>query len=261
MDEKNTIETVYHFKPDSQSSASTHIFSFYAVRDLEKYKKEVGKLPKIKKEIKFGDDFTFSFDSNAFKIYFKDKEVTKYFGLYISILKEFWRDPQDVLWSVENCKEDCIEIRGEYVNLPIIQRWIMKSKDRDALSIDAILIVKDDVDIDELQTAVMINPNYNEWEVKYLNKSIKKGRFAPSFGNRWKTTWKGRADRLRAESKSLPPLNFVKYNKESLCDKAYIKRTDQNFKAFTLMYYGQPKKVLSKGEYLCFSGKIQMENF
>ncbi len=253
------IDFIYYVIPSSQDKTLVKILSFYIVNNIEDYKKEIEGIPEIKKEIKIGDNFKFAFDSNAFKIYFREKEITKGFGLYSSIFKKFWHDPQDIVWTIENSNNEYMVIKGDYVNFPVSLKWIIKSKQQYALNIDVILIVKEDIYIDRIQTSIMINPDYKNWEAEYLNKSIKKGRFgSPFFTNRWKIIWFGSADSFKIESKNLPKVCFVRNKKDSICDKGYISKTDNNFDAYTLAYEGCPRKTLHKGKFLCFSGEIRM---
>ena len=99
---------------------------FY-IRREEQAKKSLKELRK--QEIR-EKNISFFMDEGKGRIFYKSREITTQWGLYVSILtQEGWQESLKGVWKVHKEGEKAIIAEGRYFFIPLVQRWRIEIKD------------------------------------------------------------------------------------------------------------------------------------
>ncbi|NQU19307.1 ABC transporter ATP-binding protein [bacterium] len=106
----------------------------------------------------------FIFDKGRGGIYWNDKELTKGLGVYSSLRsKGRWYDSASQVVWIDIEKEGVLEFLGRWSYLPLRQRWQVKLKKNNIIGIDIHILVDKEIEVDRLQTNIMLSERYNQW--------------------------------------------------------------------------------------------------
>jgi hypothetical protein len=115
------------------------------------------------------DDFKFAFEKGRGRLFFKDQEITKNFGMYTSIYSdEFyksgkWYASLDAAWEVLDLNKKRLVIKGAWPYLPVIQIWEVKTKKNGFIwKID--MEVFSPTIIQRQQSYIMLSERYSDWD-------------------------------------------------------------------------------------------------
>ncbi len=104
------------------------------------------------------------FDNGAGRIFWEGREFTKRLGLYTSLRSQGrWYDSaSSAVWRIEK-NDNIIKAFGEWLHLPIEQFWEIRLQDDNVIELNIKMKVKDKIEVDRLQTNLMLSENYSEY--------------------------------------------------------------------------------------------------
>lgn len=119
---------------------------------------------------------------NRFRIYCKDNEITKWFGLNTGIFSDGkWYSSSDCRLKAEKLSPQELLVHFDFTSLSLIQTWRLKVMPHTIISWDVHIQLKDSLRIDRRNTALFLSKNYQEWTIP-----LTRGRFETAFTKEWK---------------------------------------------------------------------------
>lgn len=206
----------------------------------------------------------FIFDKGGGRIYWEDIELTKKLGLYTSLRSQGrWHDSVScALWKIEEKTKDTVKASGKWLHLPLQQHWEMRMKEKNMIEFIVNLIVDEPVEVDRLQTNLMLLEKYSLWF-----NDREKGSF-PVFKEDIDDDW----DCLSAEAATtsigvldrpdnhgLPSVKLCPFELNSQ-GRLLIANSDICHRGRILQYLNASSLLLSAGEYPYFRGEIVIES-
>lgn len=256
----NEVEFLSHIQlgqPSLQGKIE-ELFSFRLTHEslpVKERKMEEEENPRVN----LGNNIVVSFRDNALKVFSGTRELTSGFGLYLSIFKEFWHDPQDVVWSVQENNGERLVIRGDYVNLPASVEWVIASRQAGSAHIEANMTVKEYFSLGSIDIGLMLDNSYSQWQAKSQESLVKEAPFKKAFANAWRTEWQSKADQLRVSSQVLPSISF-KNDGDVNVYTAGVKTTNTDLSSFVFIYAKPFNDIVTKGTYRIFNGTLTIDD-
>lgn len=232
--------------------------------DLFVYK-NIYKLDFIKSQgIQLGD-IKLLFDSGRARIFFKETEITKGLGLYVSFFSlQHWRDSMEATWEVKKLNSSKLIAKGRWMFIPVVQTWEIELKEGNVIDWHVKTSVLDIIKIEIEDFKLMLSDNYKSWFVS----GGQKGAFPVIFEeSSWNQVWNGDiknkigAQEINTEKLSMPSVVFLPYE----CLPGFIASIENSDKLFEGRVIGYskknivPKNVFSPGSDEYFSVQIIIE--
>lgn len=210
----------------------------------------------------------FIFDNGKGRIYWNNVELTKKLCFYTSIRSNGrWYDSASAAISkvIEGHSEN-IKVVSKWLYLPISQYWDINLFDEKVIDLNIKMKVDEEVDIDRLQTNIMLSEKYKEW------LSHKEGGFFPEFkehvSDDWDVLWSS-IDKKEINSyiavfnsekahSFLPKILFLPKDNYPQCSLNIV-NSDLYHRGRVLQYLKKGQRKLLKGEYPYWEGKIVIE--
>ncbi|MFH0984774.1 MAG: ABC transporter ATP-binding protein [Candidatus Omnitrophota bacterium] len=110
-------------------------------------------------------ELSFCFDRGQGRLYWKGKELTKELGFYTALrCQGRWHSSvSSAFWRVENVDDHTLMAHGNWLQLPLIQSWEIKITDSHTVELRASMIVNEDIEMDRIQTNIMLSERYDAW--------------------------------------------------------------------------------------------------
>lgn len=211
----------------------------------------------------------FLFDNGRGHIYWNDLELTKKLCLYTSLRSQGrWYDSaSQAIWKVEEKNTYTIKAFGKWLHLPINQYWEIRLEEGDTIGFSVKMKVDSRIEIDRLQTNVMLSERYKQWLT-----SKDRGVFPEFKGDiddDWEVLWSNLTSKKKfkehigvisyyGDGLSLPKVIF---SPEELEPKWMLNviNSDLYHRGRILQYLNNQSKILLPGEYPYYQGKIKIE--
>ena len=210
------------------------------------------------------DKLKFIFDNGRGRIYWAGHELTKKLGVYTSLRAlGTWHDSySSAVWDIKE-SGDVTECVGRWLHLPLAQLWRVKLEEDNIIMLEILISVDEDIELDRLQTNVMLTERYKEW---FTGKS--KGFFPPFNGNAdddWDVIVSNTNDISDTEFVGvlnndtnlgfIPALKFLS-QRIGQGYKLNIVNSDLYHRGRVLQYLSKKKTILVKGKHPYFKGNI-----
>lgn len=113
-------------------------------------------------------DLSVCFDQGRGQLYWKGKELTKNLGLYTALrCQGRWHSSvSSAFWRVESVDDHTLVVHGDWLTLPLNQRWEIKITDGNVIELRASMVLGKEIEIDRLQTNIMLSEKYDEWRAR-----------------------------------------------------------------------------------------------
>ncbi len=203
------------------------------------------------------------FEKGRCRIFYKDKELTKNFGLYTSIYSEDfyvkqWYSSLDALWEKIAYKKGRLLVRGIWPYLPISQTWELRSV-RNGFHLNVDMEVFAGTSMERQQTNIMISDSYYRWSCA----DACEGEFPEGFGLLgWEEMLRKTGERLSVSCRDTAGLPAVSFSCE---DKGQYEVTAENsnqvYKSRSIGFekVSRTGKEVGCGAYKYFSGLISID--
>lgn len=211
----------------------------------------------------------FIFDNGKGHIYRDGQELTKRLGLYTSLRSQGrWYDSaSSAIWQTTEKNISIIRVSGRWLHLPIRQDWEIRLKGGGLIELETTLKVDREIEVDRLQTNLMLSENYREWIANSY-----KGNFPQFNGNiddDWEVLWSNSSHKDKKkdyvgllknsiDNASFPKIMFLPEDIDSGWSLNIV-NSDLYHRGRVLQYLKNEKKILSPGEYRYFRGSIKIE--
>ena len=242
------------------------------IEDIKRGKSQISPLSK-KKSLCANEaaienrQYKFSFIKGRGKLFSKDIEITKGFGIYTSLYsREFnkngqWYASLDAVWEILSLKRNRLLVKGTWPYLPIIQLWEIKSIDHRVIwKIDMEVFAQ--TTIERQQVNFMVSDNYYQWSASSQHSGIFPNEFTLL---QWDKLYREKGvDRLYISPKNkstvLPNLRFsclLKANEfEAIVENSNLTYTSRILEFERII--GKGNGVINPGVYKYFYGKIEL---
>lgn len=214
--------------------------------------------------------YKFSFLKGRGRLFFKDREITKNFGIYTSLYSNdfnksgLWYVSLDARWEILGFKRKRLLVRGLWPYLPLIQIWEVKASDNGFIwKVDMEVFAS--TFIERQQAYLMLSDDYSNWSVSGGQSGLFQEEFALL---RWDSLYRERGvDKLYAGAEwdstvnILPRLNFSCL-KEVKNFEAKVENSNVAFSSRILGFerlIGKDNQMLEPGVYKYFHGVISFK--
>lgn len=206
----------------------------------------------------------FIFDKGKGELSWNGKIVTKHLGLYTSLRSnERWHDSfSSAIWKVGRAGDGEIKAEGKWLYLPITQYWELFLKEENILEFIVKMRVNQEVNIDRLQTNLMLSERYHRWST-----DSKEGHFS-FFKRDIDDNW----DCIYSDNHNINHINILTAGEETifprikfLIDKhnpgwsLNVVNSDIYHRGRVLQYSYSKPKIIAAGQYDYFHGKIILD--
>ncbi|HMQ09842.1 MAG TPA: ABC transporter ATP-binding protein [Oligoflexia bacterium] len=126
-------------------------------------------------------DLKLYFNAGNIGIAYKNQMLSKAYGLYTSIYAyKTWHDSDQMIWQLEEKNDSRLSLIGKMRRLPIYQMWTIDLLKDNCFELSIYLKSdsKQDISADEIQTSILLLPNFQNWQIQ--NKT---GQFISSQKN------------------------------------------------------------------------------
>jgi len=211
----------------------------------------------------------FVFDRGSGRIYWHGQELTKRLGLYTSLRSQGrWYDSaSSAIWQITEKNINIIRVSGRWLHLPIRQHWEIRLKEGGVIELEITLKVDREIEVDRLQTNLMLSENYREW-IANSNKGIFP-QFNGNIDDDWEVLWSNSSHK----DKKKDYIGLLKNNIGNASSSKIIflpedmdlgwflniVNSDLYHRGRVLQYLKKGKQILLPGEYRYFRGKIRIE--
>jgi ABC-type polysaccharide/polyol phosphate transport system ATPase subunit len=131
------------------------------------------------------------FEQGKVSLFYKDKELTKRFGLYVSIRSSgIWHDSTRARWTLK--KIGAVKMRAclEWLQLPINQIWEIEILDSGRILWRIEMDIYGRVQVEREQANVMLSDNYHSWFARSGRGGAFPEEFNDDYGGDWQSLWK-----------------------------------------------------------------------
>ncbi|GEM_PF-4877774 len=206
---------------------------FYQRREAEK--KEIFR--KLQEQGLKAGNISFFLDRGRGRIFYRGREITSSWGLYVSILTpEGWRESFKGTWNVYQEKEGELVAEGRHFFLPLLQKWRLRVKDRGIVwSWEG--KKEEKFNIREVHASLMLKDEYAKYEMG-------QSRSFPELAEDWTNLWEGKVkNSLRVKGrKNLPAVSFSGSSRNGI-----IKNSPSSLKGRVLEYRVDTNKMKFQG--------------
>jgi len=208
-------------------------------------------------------DLKLKFDSGRARIFYKDTELTKGLGMYVSVFAlAHWRDSMEASWQVTKTGPDTLIAQGRWMFIPVLQTWRIEIKDGHNISWDTEMEISDELKIEIEDFKLMLSDKYAQWSTT----DGKKGSLPASFEkDLWKTFWSGDAgDEIEmgpVKGAYLPNLKF-RLRHGPAGSNASIQDSDQLFNGRVIGCFKEnsaSENLFTPGSYKYFNADITVD--
>ncbi len=202
---------------------------------------------------------SFIFDNGRGKIFFEDKELTKYLSVYASLRSQgFWIDSSQALWSVKEKTNEKITVIGSWPFVPVEQKWeIGVSKDGTFWwHIESFVFKDASVEIE--QAGMMLSCAYENWHAGGCYHGTFPEEYTKHYDIMPYRFWYGDTAEISAEGNGLPGITLARDPDVNFL-KGLIENTDDLYNARLLLFQKANESKLKVGRYSLFKGKIKVE--
>ena len=213
---------------------------------------------------------TFIFENGKGRIYWDKLELTKMLGLYTSLRSQGrWHDSHSqALWRIKERDKGRLKVEGKWRNLPITQHWEVGLDDSNAIYFNVFMKVDKEVELDRLQTNIMLSEKYKEWEAGQYRGAF--SQFRGDIDDDWEVLWSSidtkekKIEFLAAANDSnkeiqLPTVIFM----PEITGSNFILNivnSDLSHRGRILQYLNKEKNNILPGEYHYFQGRIKLRD-
>ena len=224
--------------------------------------KEEGFLVETRNKIE-KDPYVFLLDRGKGVLSYKSKPVTKGLGFYTSFrVSGKWHDSHSAaLWKIPLASDNKIEALGQWRRLPIEQRWSLLFE-KDQIDISIVLILKEDVCFERMQTNLMVSQEHIKWEAGESMGEFP--AFKKDIKDDWQCLWAG--GQTSTLISAMTQAGKGQTQKISLCLKKEIEEmslkivnSDMCHRGRVLQYGCSGEREFLKGEYSVFEGTIKVQ--
>lgn len=210
-----------------------------------------------------GERLKFVFEQGRGRIYWDEMELTKKLGLYTSVRsKGRWHDSvSSALWKIDAVKSDVIRATGQWSCVPMEEHWEIRLKEENAIEFNVILIVHREIEVDRLQTNLMVLEKYSSWSAGKEKGSFPD--FKANIDDDWECVYDAR-DRNPigvsdgADHDLLPRIRLFLCG-DKTDQRLHIVNSDLCHRGRLLQCLDNRNIKFSPGEYPYFSGQIVIE--
>jgi MoaA/NifB/PqqE/SkfB family radical SAM enzyme len=195
-------------------------------------------------------------EENRFRIYYKDNEITKCFGLNTGIFSDGkWHSSSDCALKVEKISPQEILVQFDFSPLSLIQTWNLKVMPA-IISWDVRAQLKNSLRIDRRNAALFLSKNYQGWTTPLVQD-----RFDGVFTKEWKNIAlpEDSPEFIGAISsfEEFPGLTIK--NGQGFDAELVIQNTEERFSARVLkMQFEEKKEVYDPGTYPYFKAIVEL---
>lgn len=155
---------------------------------LSKFKRKIKEFQEIEHQEKIEsqtickDNLKLYFDDkNKVRLFYKKKELTKYFGFSIKVLSDaLWYYSANSDSIIEKISPQEIKITLSLRDLSLNQFWNIKINPEGILTWDVDLELKEPLRIDRINVGLFLSRVYKDWVIPPIN-----GQFPADFNNEW----------------------------------------------------------------------------
>ncbi|MDD5560767.1 MAG: radical SAM protein [Candidatus Omnitrophica bacterium] len=195
-------------------------------------------------------------EENRFRIYYKDNEITKWFGLSTGIFSDGkWYSSSDCSLKIEKVSQGEFFIYFNFTPLPLIQVWHLVLMPQNIISWDVHIQLKDSLRVDRRNAALFLSKNYQEWTVP-----LAQDNFQTEFTKEWTNIVlsENNPDFIGVISSSQDFPSITLKNDGGPNTELAIQNTDERFSARVLkMQLEEKEEIYSSGTYRYFKAIIE----
>ncbi|MDD5236068.1 MAG: ABC transporter ATP-binding protein [Candidatus Omnitrophica bacterium] len=194
------------------------------------------------------------------RIYWQEKELTSGLGIFSSLRHNgIWHDSSRAEWKIIKKDKDRIIVFGEWINIPITQKWDIKLIDDSLVSWNVDVETLKEISLDISQVNIMLSSEFRHWMAPGSNQ----GDFADEYPEHYDILpfrfWYGQAKEIVSFGENLPRVIF-KNNTDSDFTRAIIENSDYLYKSRLIQYQKTNSKKSNSGDHYYFNGAIKIEN-
>lgn len=210
------------------------------------------------------DRLSFAFQQGSGRIFWEGRELTKRLGLYTSLRSQGrWHDSASCArWKLLQADRFVIKMIGEWLYLPVTQSWEAEIQENNRIKLKVGMKVRSAVEIDCLQTNLMVSEIYSQWIKEGLVHNF------PAFDNNANDQWdviysgSGQAGGIGVAKTTEGGLFFPRVilstqdvNASYLLN---IVNSDIYHRGRVLQCLGLAPRIMAPGDYLYFDGEITL---
>jgi len=110
------------------------------------------------------DDLKLVFEKGRFRLFWQDKEITKGYAGYSSILQGgLWSDSLTARWRVESCSATEMVATGVFKRVSISETWRISLESPSTVRWDVEMDVQGTVDVSKRQVSLILPTEYTRW--------------------------------------------------------------------------------------------------
>jgi len=145
----------------------------------------------INKESISKEALRLAFEQGKVRLFYKEIELTKHFGLYTSIRSSgIWHDSTRVRCELKKITATKMNAYVEWLKLPINQIWEIEILDDSRISWNIEMEISDRVQIEREQANIMLSENYLSWFAYNGDRGDFPEEFNEDYGGDWQSLWK-----------------------------------------------------------------------
>jgi|GEM_PF-1054447 len=203
------------------------------------------------------DELRICFDEeNRFRIYYRNNEISKWFGLNTGIFSDGkWYSSSDYAFRVEKISSQEFLVHFDFKPLSLIQTWRLKIMPNFIISWDVYIQLRSPLRVDRRNAALFLSKNYQEWTIPLAQDC-----FEAAFTKEWKNIVLPE-DNLEfiGVISSLEEFPSVTLKNDQGSDaELVIQNTEDRFSARVLkMQFEEKKEIYAPGAYSYFKAIIE----
>ncbi len=245
---------IYNVSPEEKENVNGRL-TYFKIKVSLKDAYNIENVPSVitNKRVKF------VFDKGRGRIFWDDREITKHLSFYTSMRAGGrWYDSfSSASWRDTYNKNSNMEVNGEWDYIPLGQKWSIEVLPG-AVLFKIILIVQKDIEVERLQTNVMLSEKYKKWH-SFSQKGIFP-EFRPDIDSDWEiivsdNDYKGKCVAVDEVKEGFPEVNFY-VDKAFSAGRLNIVNSDLYHRARLLQWVDDRQERIKVGEYLYCEGKI-----
>ena len=253
------ILSINNVRAESDAFLQPGVYSYFAIKGRVS-EENVPLIQETEKELRQGP-LKVRLDNGRGCIYWKTKQLTKKLGLYTSLrVNGRWHESsRHAVWSGQK-QQGAFIYNGQWLDLPIAQQWRVKIITDNMIECRIKLIVHEEIEVDRLQTNLMLTEAYSCWRVDAEQGEF--SSFDADANDDWQIDCGRHANQTVLSVNSMPnEWPEVRFHANTAGKNAQLRvlNSDMYHRGRILQYVVPLKQTIAPGEYDYFSGNIIIE--